>query len=547
MIDNQAPAFHTDRPLAFGTAQVLSLGALAGALEAVTLAASLELPLSTGTFFVLGVLDVLVMAGFALVVGLVAGAIGFARRADDPVPIWSWQFAAVALALTGWYLGFEAAARIDRGDPIVGAVALAAMPIGFAGLAYYNARFWFRWVERRGSPWGWTLFAWAGSAGLVLMATIGYALRDGGGGQGFDDDRSAVIVTIDGLSASDLAQTPTIGALGSGATGVTFTDAVTPIPLSRAANATVVTGLHPLRHQVFAPDDTMSPRYPTLFSELRDEWQTAGFVSGLAVDGTSGVGHGLHVLDDALSSSAWLGRIDVLGRLQRLIGQPPDHRDAATTVTRFTNWVGRRTGPFVAWVHLDDPAYATRSGEDRDSAIKAVDTALNDLLEGLEAASVRETTLVLVAGTHGADGPGLGEGSIRVPIVLDAPGVDVSVHQVDVQVRLLDIVNTAAEYLELPPIDTSEGLSLLDYATGDRKRQMSVPLVGRSAEGTWLLGLRNNGVKYWTDASDKEVLYLLRDDPNETSNVVADHPDVVKQVRNLLVTELPAMKRLLWH
>ncbi|MEM6930699.1 MAG: hypothetical protein AAF602_27445, partial [Myxococcota bacterium] len=384
-IDEREP-FTTTMPLPFGIVQALGLGAVAGALEATALAASLKLPLSAGGFFVLGVIDVLVMTLFAGLVAAVVGAIGFARPGSrepdaDPVPVWSWQAAAVIFALTGWYLWFEAGARIARGDPIVGALALAAMPIGFAGLGYYNARFWFRSVERTHRPWGLPVGAAVGSLALVVAATVGFATRDVGGSQAFDDDKRAVVVTVDGLSADLLPAMPTLRGLASRPGGAVFANAVTPTPAPRGANASVITGLHPLRHEVVTDTDVLSPRYPTLFSEVAAEgWQTAGFASSPVAARGSGLGEDLDLLDDAFTSSAWLARIDLVRRVRDWLGGADGHRDAASTLDAFERWLERRDDrPFVAWIHLDDPRHATRTGGDPSAAAARVDAALSSL------------------------------------------------------------------------------------------------------------------------------------------------------------------------
>jgi len=543
--------FHTSQPVAFGAAQAAGLGAAAGALEAVMHAASLKLPLSAGGFFALGVVDVLVMGVFALLVALSTGAAWFARpaAAGDPVPGWSVQAAVTVLALTGWYLGFEALARVERGDPIVVAAALAAMPLGFAGLAYYNARFWFRWVERTNRPWGFPIGAWTGSAVVVVGATIAFASRSAGGVGGTAEDRSAVLVTVDGLSPGALDGDGALASFADRPGGLAFPNAATPIPISRPANISLLTGLHPLRHGVFTDHAPVSTRFPTLFSVVAEEgWQTVGFVSSGTVGADSGLDHGLHLLDDALTPLAWLGRVDVLGRLG--VGRGDAHRDAEATVGAFTSWLeGNGDRPFVAWIHLADPLHAARTGGDADAAMAAVDAAVAEVLDALEARGT-DDTLVVVAGTHGLDGPvsaGLGEEVVRVPIVLDAPGEDFAVHEFDAQVRTLEVINTAAEYLELPPIDTSEGVSLLPYGREERAGALSCTLVGRDAEGDWLLGLRNNGVKYWVDRQGDETLYYLRDDPGETTDLAGQQPDVLAQARGVVTMDRAAMQRMLWR
>jgi arylsulfatase A-like enzyme len=158
---------------------------------------------------------------------------------------------------------------------------------------------------------------------------------------------------------------------------------------------------------------------------------------------------------------------------------------------------------------------------------------------------------VVVAGTHGrlegahggADNRTLYDEVVRVPLVVRAPERPL-VPVVSAQVRLMDVAPTLLVAAGLPPLDESEGMGLADYGTGLRKVTMWTTIVGRDLDGSPLLGLRNNGIKYVVHADGREELYDASTDPGELRELGEAQPETLRQARDLLVPDQAAFRRL---
>ena len=486
------------------------------------------------------------------------------ERRDVP-SLLAWQAGLTAFALTGYYLWQGAFWTWTEGQQPIGGMAMAAMPIGFAGVAYFNARYWFRRVARSMvvTMSGWLPVAVLGSGILVIVAAIAAGSRNTGGDFALEGDKNVVLVTVDGLRRD------WVGALGGGSTpeldalarsGVTFTDAVTPTPGSRAANASALVGRHPLRHGVFDDDDVLSRGYRSVFEALQAEgWATGGFVSSRIAASGSGLDQGfLTYDDDFFPALAGISRINLLRHvLDRLpAGRAAlDQRDAAATVGRFLTWLPAHSGSaFAAWIHLSDPHQAVVAGSDPTPAVAAVDAAVGRVVEALRAAEVDDTTMVLVAGTHGelmgAHGGQINrtlfDEVVRVPMVIRAPGLEVGQPVVDAQVRLYDVPNTVVDWLQLDRMDDSEGVDLGPFMKGKQRQTMWCPLIGQDLDGAWLLGMRNNGLKYTIGGDATEQMFTLDDDPAEATNIVAEQFEAAQRARTLLAADLRRMRELLW-
>src|SRR3954465_13624452 len=116
--------------------------------------------------------------------------------------------------------------------------------------------------------------------------------------------RLIVLITIDTLRADRL------GAYGSRA-GLTpnldrfaeraarFSAAVTQVPLTLPAHATILTGLHPQRHTVRTNDGFTLANVPTLAEALRARgYATGGVIRGFPLRASSGLSRGFDRYDD---------------------------------------------------------------------------------------------------------------------------------------------------------------------------------------------------------------------------------------------------------
>lgn len=536
------------RRLVYGARQAIGLGLIAGALEVVGLASGLQLPLSAVDMLLLGFADVLILGIVGGVAGALAGLVVHPLRRDAlPSSAVSLQLAGAAALLCGLFLWQGALTLWAREQP-VGAAAMAVMPLGFAGVVYFNARYWLRRVElQRPVPVGWL----AASGGLALVLVIGaaalYPMRATGGSFALEGDRNVVIVTVDGLRADD--ELPRLRALAD--RGVSFVDAVSPSPHSTPGNATVLTGLHPLRHRVVVDGDVLSRGYRTLAETLEAEgYATGGFVSSRTVDASTGLSQGFRVFDDDLSPLiAGAARINLVGHVLSAwvaVADPErtssvSRRTPEDTAGRFLQWLDRhRDVPFFGWVHLSGP-------------LPEVDRALGQIVETLQVHGITGDTMLVVAGAHGemrgehglTGAHSLYDPAIRVPLVLVAPGVEVEVPVVEPQVRTTDVLTTVLDWLRLDEPGDSEGVSLVGYAQGQRKATIWCSLVGEDADGELHIGMRNNGVKYIRTADGAELLHDLGDDPGERDNLADRQPKTLASARDLMGSELAALRSLL--
>lgn len=511
-----------------GVRIAVAFGLLFGAFELVALGFGLAVPLSAPRWVLLSLLILGLDAGIAALAALGIGRV--IRRVDGVVGL-----VVFGLVLAYVVPGLVRARAEDQG---LATLVLMGVPFVIGLVSALQAR----GLRRSRLP----LVTAASLVGLVA-AGVGVVTNQPHDGPGTvaASAPSIVVLTVDGWRADRPA--PAIEALAAG--GIRFTDAVSPTPGSRAANATVLAGLHPLRHHVLDDPDQLSRGYQTLFESLSDlGYPTAAFVSSGVVESGSGLDQGFVRFDDDIS----LVRRSALGRLAVGLLDPNGSvraRSGTETAEAFARWTEGRTGPFAAWIHLADPHRAELGfAVDADAELAAAGARIR---EALLAAGVADTALVVVAGTHGelAGSHGatgnrtLYDAVVHVPLAIRFPGGPPKVPEIGVQVRLMDIASSVLDGAGFDELAESEGVPLIAYGTGFRKATISCGLVGRDLDGDWLLGVRNNGVKVITEMEgNREELYLLATDPEELRDRHEDQASVLGQVQGLLSSDRAALR-----
>jgi choline-sulfatase len=484
----------------------------------------------------------------------------------------------VTFVLSGVYL-WLLAANIWQQGRVPAALAMAACPVGLAGVVWFNAGYFLR-REAAGAQVrvGWVLSALLAGSGL---GGVGAWLGSGdsaGSSKALAGDPNVLIVTIDTLRRDHVsaygtghASTPRMDALAE--EGLLFLDAVTPTPETGPSHAALFTALHPLRSQVLSNGHELAGGYETLAERLQDEgYATGAFVSSFAVDSRLGLDQGFDVYDDDFLP-LFRGVTDlVAGRflvpLLFKIGRPEDmpwllERLGHETNRRASDWIrGLGDRPWMTWVHYFEPHAPYESPdqtvdhrallsqpdhdftEEEADALRAqysseatlADTLVGQLLDLLDELDVADNTLVVVTSDHGEQlgehgimfhHHGLYDESLRIPLIMRAPGLKGVVNRrIESQVRMMDIAPTVLKYIKLDPLAQAEGAELLGYATGVRSRDLACPLYGRREaslrEGV-LFGLRASDVKYILDpGSGVEELYNLVNDPAEARDLSQD-------------------------
>ncbi len=186
--------------------------------------------------------------------------------------------------------------------------------------------------------------------------------------------------------------------------------------------------------------------------------------------------------------------------------------------------------------------------------ISRMDADVGRLLAKLRELQIDQKTLVLFTSDNGphreggnnpdfndSNGPlrgikrALYEGGIRVPMIARWPG-QVPAGQTTAHVSAFwDFLPTACELAGLEPPAGIDGLSYLPTLLGQPDCQSQHEYLYWEYGGKRAVRL-GHWKAVWLSRSGNVELYDLRHDLGETSNVAADHPDIVGQVEQILHT-----------
>ena len=373
----------------------------------------------------------------------------------------------------------------------------------------------------------------------LVRSCVGRSLRAAielphGAGAGFN----IVLITLDTLRSDHVGcygamgvKTTALDALAAG--GVRVTDAVTPVPMTLPAHASILTGEYPPRHGV-RDNGTyrLAEDRETLAERLRAEgYATAAFISAFVLDRRYGLAQGFDVYDDQFTpphgSSGG----------ERLNPQRPGNvvTDAAI------RWLEehQRARPdqrFFAWIHLFDPhtpysppePFKTQyASTPYDGEVAFTDQEVGRLVDTLGALDLLNRTILVAVGDHGE---GLGDhgesthslliygSTMRVPLIFYGPGLLPPGRVVDDRVvSTVDIEPTLLDLLALDPRG-GDGESLL-RAPADPDRAVYLETLAPRLNHGWsaLYGLRTHRHKYI--AAPTPEYYDLRTDATEERNL----------------------------
>jgi choline-sulfatase len=338
---------------------------------------------------------------------------------------------------------------------------------------------------------------------------------------------SLLLITIDTLRPDALGwvsgrnATPAIDSLAR--EGFRFPAAVSPVPLTLPAHASILTGLLPRRHGVRANGQILGDSIPTLAEALRSRgYATAAFISGYPLQKVFGLDRGFQRYDDTLPAARGEGL----------------ERSASDTTTAALAWLHRAKPPWFLWVHYYDPhdpytpPPAFRRPGPRgayDGEVSYTDSEIRGLVGALDGS--KTDALTILAGDHGegledhgerAHGFFIYDTTLLVPMIIRFPG-RVPAGESREPARLMDIVPTALELLEVAPIRNIDGISLVPTLSG---RRQTIPASFVECRQPWisygwapLAGIRDRNWKFIS--APRPEPYDLAKDPGETENLVA--------------------------
>jgi len=361
-----------------------------------------------------------------------------------------------------------------------------------------------------------------------------------------DSNSNVLLVTLDTTRADRLgcygyprAKTRNLDSLA--AKGVRFQNVYCQAPLTTPSHCSILTGTYPLYHQVRNNGSyALSSEMVTLAEVLNNQgFATAAFVSSFTVDSRFGLDQGFTVYDDNFAAGQAFKALN-------------SERKADKVFESFARWLNKTPSqPFFCWVHFFDPHLPYNPpapfNEDfadslYDGEIAYMDKYVGRIIDALRAKDFLPRTLVVLAGDHGeafgekieaGHGVFLYDGTMKVPLIFYAENRLPAGRVIKPRVRLIDIMPSILDMLNIPVPEKVQGTSLLPFMSGKKKDDLSSYIetyFPRENYG-WseLVGLVDGDWKYIR--APKEELYNLKADPEEIKNVMSTDNNVAIEKR----------------
>ncbi|MDA1213172.1 MAG: sulfatase-like hydrolase/transferase [Planctomycetota bacterium] len=357
---------------------------------------------------------------------------------------------------------------------------------------------------------------------------------------------SILLITLDttradriGCYGYDRVETPRLDDLAQH--GVLFERAYASAPMTGPSHASIFTGLFPPEHGVYTNGTVaLEPSIPVLAEEFqREGYATSAFVASIVLQKRIGFDRGFDVYDDDLSAAEFEG--DDLHR----------SRDGRHVIDAAIHWLENReqkSSPFFCWVHLFDPHEPylahpeefddTYQDHPYDGEVAYVDRQMGRLFDSLEKLGLKDNLVVVVVGDHGeslgehgeeAHGYMLYDSTLRVPLIIADPRLDIRNHRVTTPVSLVDVFPTVLDLAGLPKPEAMAPRSL--YPALMEKtlppRVCYSQTMEPYLEARWapLQCITTERWRYIRTTIPE--LYDLQNDPAEVNNLASEEPDLV--------------------
>ncbi len=408
-----------------------------------------------------------------------------------------------------------------------------------------------------------------------------------------------LLVVVDTLRADHLAQYGHDRATDAGLAALArdatrFERAYAPSPWTTPSTATILTGLHPLRHGSTHHGSALGQDVASLAELLADGgWQTAGFSFNHNVSAASRFDQGFgHFEDFAGRSTAYPDAGEMVDSVRRWLDDehrgraflylqpmnahgpyavPEEARDdllGRAPVGGFT-YYGRRMRAIMKKGEVErrdevSPGMLESLAEQYDTAVRYSLDRLGELLDDLRARGLYDDTLVIVTADHGEElfdhggfshGYSLHDEVLHVPLLVKLPGQREAA-VVDEPVSLADIYPTVADVLGVPVPYAVDGRSLrpLIEATSDADDDVPrddapgqlyhVDWEKRCVAEAYRLG-RWKLIRVERDYAGAEHelrLYDVHADPEERRDLAASAPRVVAELTARMDEELARLR-----
>jgi len=360
---------------------------------------------------------------------------------------------------------------------------------------------------------------------------------------------NVLLITLDTTRADRIgcygyenAKTPNLDSLALG--GVQFLNTYCQVPLTSPSHCSILTGTYPIYHQVHNNGTYyLNADLLTLAEILKVRgYKTAAFVSSFTVDSRFGLDQGFDFYDDKFEEK------EVFKALR-------SERKADKVFACFSNWLEKNeTQQFFCWVHFFDPhlPYDPPSpfkeeflNSPYDGEIAYMDYYIGKTIERLRVNSILDKTLIILVGDHGeafgekevsGHGVFLYDVTMKVPLIFYAENNLPKGKVVNSRVRLIDLMPSILDMINIPTNKEIQGISLLPYIERRKRDDLNSYIetyYPRENYG-WaeLIGLIDGDWKYIQ--APKEELYNLKKDPQEKSNIFKEEKKIVSDKKSKL-------------
>ena len=364
-----------------------------------------------------------------------------------------------------------------------------------------------------------------------------------------NSDLNVVLITLDTTRADRLgcygypqAKTPNLDFLAHN--GVRFANAYCQVPLTLPSHCSILTGTLPTYHHVHNNGTYSLTAEQISVTEIlkSHNFSTAAFVASFSVDSRFGLDQGFDLYDDNFQEETPFKAMN-------------SERKAAEVYDRFSLWLDdHHSEHFFTWIHFFDPhlpyippdSYRLEfANRPYDGEIAYMDFYVGEVIKKLREKNILDKTFIIIAGDHGE---GLGEKTeighgvflyemvMRVPLILYAQNHLPKGKIISGRVRLIDIMPSMLDMLNIKESYPYQGISLIPSIEGKEQKDLDSYLetyYPRENYG-WseLTGLISEEWKY-IDAPKKE-LYNLKSDPKEENNLVLSETGIASKMERSL-------------
>jgi tetratricopeptide (TPR) repeat protein len=357
---------------------------------------------------------------------------------------------------------------------------------------------------------------------------------------------NVLVVTLDTTRADRIGAfggraVPTPNLDRAAAEGTRFLEAISPVPLTLPAHASIFTGLYPARHGVHHNGTFHLPPGAVTLAERLEEagFRTGAFVGSFVLDASFGLDQGFETYSGV---SAGGPSVDFL--------RPSEiERNGAAVNRAALQWIDESKGRrFFGWIHYYDPHHPYEApadpslglaGSGYDREISFVDRCFGEIVAHLEAAGLLDRTVIVVAGDHGESlgahgerthGVFLYDPALHVPLFIRAPGLVPEGKSYGSPVSLIDVSPTLLALLDLPPMEKPDGTRLFDSSKRlvpeqEHRLVFAETWMPRIELGWSELLMARDGRRKFVRAPRPE-LYDLEADPAESANLFEREPEI---------------------